>query len=326
VLSVGAHDDPLAARFRAAADRYVALPRQVRDARDQIAATELDVLLFADVGMDALTYTLAFSRMAPVQVATWGHPVTTGSPTMDYFLSSELLETTEADAHYTERLVRRPTLATYYVRPELTQPRRTRRELGLSDDRRLYLCPQTLFKFHPEFDATLAAILRGDPQGELVLIEGRTKNWTEQLQARFTRVMPDVVDRVRWLPALPNDRFLQLLAVGDVMLDPFHFGGGNTSYESLAIGTPVVTRPGLLLRSRIAQALYRSMAEKAEELPPPGLIAASAEEYAAAALELAAPGRRRDAARGWIAAHADAVFEDAAAVRDFAGFLESIAR
>jgi predicted O-linked N-acetylglucosamine transferase (SPINDLY family) len=31
--------------------------------------------------MDPLSYFLAFSRMAPLQVATWGHPVTSGLPT-----------------------------------------------------------------------------------------------------------------------------------------------------------------------------------------------------------------------------------------------------
>ena len=107
------------------------------------------MLVFAEVGMDAVTYTLAFSRMAPIQCATWGHPDTTGSPAIDYFISSELLETAEADAHYTERLVRLPNLGTYYERPRLVGPAAVAEFFGLPADRHLYLCPQTLFKFHP---------------------------------------------------------------------------------------------------------------------------------------------------------------------------------
>ena len=80
VLSAGDAQDPLALAFEDAADRFVRLPRDPAQARRLIAEHELDVLFFADVGMDALTTTLAYSRMAPVQVATWGHPVTTGSP------------------------------------------------------------------------------------------------------------------------------------------------------------------------------------------------------------------------------------------------------
>jgi len=66
--------------------------------------------VFTEVGMDAVTYTLAFSRMAPIQCTTWGHPLTTGSPAIDWFISSELMETAESDGHYTERLARLPNL------------------------------------------------------------------------------------------------------------------------------------------------------------------------------------------------------------------------
>ena len=38
--------------------------------------------------MDAFTYYLAFSRLAPVQAVTHGHPCTTGIPTIDHFVRS----------------------------------------------------------------------------------------------------------------------------------------------------------------------------------------------------------------------------------------------
>ncbi|HEX3724771.1 MAG TPA: TIGR03032 family protein, partial [Pirellulales bacterium] len=65
VISAGRDQTGLAEKFRLSADRHVQLPAQIEQARRQISELELDVLLFADVGMDALTYTLAFSRMAP---------------------------------------------------------------------------------------------------------------------------------------------------------------------------------------------------------------------------------------------------------------------
>jgi protein O-GlcNAc transferase len=108
VLSLASSGDELADLFAQAADQYLVVPQNVEVARQFVAAQGLDVLIFADVGMDAITSTLAYSRMAPVQCASWGHPDTTGSPTIDYYLSSTLLETSEADAHYTERLVRLP--------------------------------------------------------------------------------------------------------------------------------------------------------------------------------------------------------------------------
>src|SRR5262249_8223166 len=116
VLSLGRHDDALARFFKRHADRHVELPRHLPTARRLIAAEQLDVLYYTDVGMEPLSHALAFSRLAPVQCITWGHPVTTGIPTLDYFVSSGLLEADGAAEHYTERLVRLKTLPIYYYR------------------------------------------------------------------------------------------------------------------------------------------------------------------------------------------------------------------
>lgn len=64
----------------------------LQKARETVAALKLDVLVYGDVGMDALTTGLAHSRLSPVQVAFWGHPGTTGLSTMDYFITSDLFE------------------------------------------------------------------------------------------------------------------------------------------------------------------------------------------------------------------------------------------
>ena len=58
----------------------------------QIFMQDAQFTIYLDVGMDPMTYFLAFARLAPVQCVTWGHPVTTGVPNMDYFISSDLLE------------------------------------------------------------------------------------------------------------------------------------------------------------------------------------------------------------------------------------------
>jgi predicted O-linked N-acetylglucosamine transferase (SPINDLY family) len=126
--------------------------------------------------------------------------------------------------------------------------------------------------------------------------------------------MPDVVDRIKWLPALPREAFLQLLAAADVVLDPIAFGGGNTSYEALAMGTPVVTLPGELLRTRITQALY-AKAGYGE------LVTSSADEYVTKAVRLATdPDYHAVAARSIDDACA-VLYEDESEVRDLEAFL-----
>ena len=299
--------------FQQAADRFVRVPRQVATARRQIAELGLDILFFADVGMDALTQTLSYSRMAPIQCVTWGHPDTTGSPAIDYFVSSELLETPEAEGHYSERLARLPNLGTYYQRPSRPERSRPRETWGLALKSHVYLCPQTLFKFHPRFDEVLAAILRTDPHGELVLLEGRVANWTERLRRRLSGALGDAVSRVRFLPAQPHGDFMELLATADVILDPFPFGGGNTSYEALAVDTPVVTWPSPYLRGRITAALYAKMGWSA-------CIVQSAEQYAAVATRLAGDGAYQRSIRKQIRAASGVLFEDIDEVRALEAF------
>ena len=92
----------------------------------------------------------------------------------DAFLSSEHLETANGQDHYTETLLKILTLGITYERPTLSKGHRnTRRDFGLPADKHLYCCPQTLFKFNPEFDLVLGEILRLDPLAELVLLERR---------------------------------------------------------------------------------------------------------------------------------------------------------
>ena len=91
--------------IRAQADTYVDLPATLPPARQRIAELGLDVLIYADLGMEGFTYSLAFSRLAPVQCAMWGHPSTSGIWAIDYFISSALAETADAQTNYTEKLV-----------------------------------------------------------------------------------------------------------------------------------------------------------------------------------------------------------------------------
>jgi predicted O-linked N-acetylglucosamine transferase (SPINDLY family) len=254
--------------------------------------------------------------MAPIQCVTWGHPDTTGSPVMDYFVSSQLAEPDEADGHYSERLVRLPNLGVYYTRPALSGPARSREFFGLDAARHVYLCPQTLFKFHPDFDAVLRGILEADPRGDLVVLEGRVPNWTQRLRQRWARTLGESAARVRFVAAQSNPDFLQLLAGADVILDPFPFGGGNTTYEALAVGVPVVTWPGRFLRGRLASAMYRKVGWL-------DCVVDSAPAYVALAVRLANDASFREACGAQIRSASPALFEDGEEVVAWEDFLRA---
>jgi protein O-GlcNAc transferase len=312
--------DYVTAAMRCDADLMVDLEADLRRATKRVAAMELDILFYQDIGMEPISYALAFSRLAPVQCVSFGHPNTTGIPNVDYFVSNDLFEPENAQAHYSERLFlleNLPTLA-YYYRPATPEPG-SRESFGLRDADHVYVCPQTLYKLHPEFDALLHGILARDPLGVIVLIRTPYYNYADLLQQRLARTLADVWDRVIFLDAMRYSRFLQLLVLADVCLDTVHFNGMNTSLEAFSVGTPIVTLPGRLQRGRHTQAMYRKM----EILE---CIAKDAEDYVEIAVRL---GCNQDFARAIkqrIVARSGILFEDLRVVTEFERFFLSALR
>jgi predicted O-linked N-acetylglucosamine transferase (SPINDLY family) len=313
VLSIGDHQDELADSIRDRPDELVVLPLDARRARQTVADLRLDVLFYADIGMDPYSYSLAFHRLAPVQCVTWGHPVTTGIPNIDYFLSSKLLEPDDADEHYTEQLVRLVGLPTCYSRPK-PPPTYGRSHYGIPDDCHVYLCPQSLFKFHPDFDQVLKAILARDPNGHVVLVEGLEPEWTQTLHARFRLAFPEAINRVQFLSRQSRDAFLGLVAACDVMLDPLHFGGGNTTYEALSLGTPIVTLPSGFMRGRVTAACYRKMGLS-------DCIAGSEKDYIDLAVRLGTDPEYRQSMQARILDTNNVLFDDHESLREIEEFL-----
>lgn len=271
-----------------AADKVVNLPSDLTDARQAIAGEQLDILHYTDIGMEPLTYFLGFSRLARVQTVAWGHPNTTGIPNIDYFISGDPFDHDDGQADYSEHLVRLKHYPNYFYPYDPPDPLPARADFGLPEKGHIYLCPQSLFKLHPDFDPFIADILKADPQGILVLIEAACPQWTERLKSRFARTLSNCDDRVVFVPPQPPDLFRGLLCLADAILDPPEFSGGQTTYEAFCMGVPVVTLPIQLARGRLTYALYQTMHMT-------DLIAETRQDYVKLALRLGAdPGWRAE--------------------------------
>jgi len=208
--------------------------------------------------MDATTFAIAALRLAPLQCAAWGHPVTTGHPTIDVFFTSGPMEPEGADAHYTERLVRLPGIGTRYAAP--TIPKRLgKEELGLPSDGPLFLCPQSLFKIAPDDDRLFASVLAAAPSARLLVFEGRHPVLTAKYRARIEAACAAqgvrLDDRLVVRAQCRHDVYLQLNQACDATLDTLRWSGGNTSLDSIACGVPVVTLPGRFMRARQSAAM-----------------------------------------------------------------------
>lgn len=313
-LTMSHVDDEVSRALPVAADAIVRLPPDFLTARQQIANQQLDVLVYTDIGMDPWTYYLAFARLAPVQCVLLGHPITTGIPALDYFVSSRHFESTEGASHYTERLVTLETLPTCIERPQLPERIKSRSELGLPVDGHLYMSAQTVYKYHPDYDELFARILRVDPHGRLVIFAGRIDEWTALLKQRLSVAMPDVFDRIVWLSRLSHADYLQAMTHADAMLDTPAFNGGTTTLDALAVGAPVVTLPGPYLRMRMSLGYYSAIGVR-------DLIASDRDDYVRLALCLANKPAWREEIRQRILARCEALFDSRGFVEEFQRFL-----
>jgi protein O-GlcNAc transferase len=315
VFSIGRYDDEIAQFFKQHADHYIEVPKHLPSARKLIAEQQLDVLFYTDIGMDQISYTLSLSRLAPVQCVTLGHPITAGIDTIDYYISTDTLEVDEAQEHYTERLVKFKTLPVYFYRPVYEPPYKVRKDFELSDDDHIYACLQTAFKFHPEFDELLGGILRGDPRGKLVLSKWSVPRWERLLRQRFAVTLPDVLDRIQFVPMLSYHDYLNVLSLADVQLDTLHFGGGSTSYDGFTVGTPIVTMPTDLLRGRITLSLYKQMGIM-------DCITTDRQDYIKKALRLGTDASYRQEIHEKILANNHKLYENSAGVRELEQFFK----
>ncbi len=141
-------------------DRFVQGPLALDAWRRTILQDAPHVLLYPEIGMDTVAAQLAAQRLARVQCGSWGHPVTSGFPTIDYFISSDLMEPPDGVSHYSERLVRLPNLSIHYEPPEVRPIPLDRAELGLRPSAVVYWCCQSLPKYLPQFDQVFARIAR----------------------------------------------------------------------------------------------------------------------------------------------------------------------
>ena len=294
VFAIAPRNDSVAQAIRSAADSYAALPGDVDRVRTAIEAAELDILLFADVGMHPVNTFLSLWRLAPLQLTTWGHSVTSGIDTVDYYVSADSIEPANAQDLYSEKLLRMPG----YFMPRYERPpsRPSRGAAG-----HVYFCPQSLFKIHPDFDVALKGILERDAKAHIVLLGGSPR-WLEALRSRFARTLGNAAQRVRFMPPASHAQFLDAIAAADVIIDPFHFGGCNTSCEALALGVPVVTLPGFHLPGRFTMGLYR-------ELGIDSCIARSPEDFVDLSVRIASDAEHRRALSRQILERADALFD-----------------
>ncbi len=255
--------DFLTEQFRLHSDAFYHISEDLETTCEQIIANQLHILIYLDVGMDPQMYQLGGLCLAPVQCTTWGHPITSGLPTIDYFLSSVLMEPENAEEHYSEQLICLPKIGVSYPKPLIPILTKTRSDFLLRNDTVVYLSCQSLFKYLPQYDYIFAAISQQVPQAQFAFISHRSVNITEKFRQRlrhaFAKFSLNSEDFCVILPKQGWVEYLNLNCMSDIFLDTFSWSGGNTTLEAIACNLPIVTCPGEFMRGRHSYGILRML-------------------------------------------------------------------
>lgn len=304
-------------RYRQYADVFRHIPTGLEDAARQILQDQLDILVYLEIGLSPLILQLASLRLAPIQCSTWAHPVTSGLSTIDYFLSSDLMEPEDAQEHYSETLIRLPHLGTCFEKPVLPQQKRYREDFGLRRNAVVYLACQYLGKYLPQYDYLFAAIAQRVPNAQFVFLALPNAAIARQFQQRLTRAFSlyglNAEDHCLVLPGLDHQDYLDLNRCADLMLDSYGWSGGITTLEAVAVGLPVITCPGKLMRGRHTYAILKRM-----ELD--SLIASDLKSYEDLAVKLGSDPEFRHHMTEEVRQRRDLLFEDRECVAALAHF------
>ncbi|MEM8827916.1 MAG: tetratricopeptide repeat protein [Cyanobacteria bacterium P01_G01_bin.19] len=245
---------------------------------------KLHILIFPEFGMDPITLKLGCLRLAPIQITSWGHPQTSGLPTIDYYLSSDLMETENAEEHYTEKLVRLPNLSIYYTPLAIETKAISKKDIDIAENEIMFWCCQSLFKYLPNHDDVFPRIATELAKCKFVFIEAPqgesvTEVFRQRLNLTFQEFGLNYQDYCIFLPRMDTQTFASTAAMADIFLDSIGWSGCNSTLESIAQNIPVVTIPGELMRGRHSMAILKMMG--IEET-----IASSKEEYVQLAVRL----------------------------------------
>jgi len=276
--SIGAKADEVTDTLRGLADGW----RDVSGLSDEAAARlihsdGIDILVCLAARFDDNRPEICGWRPAPVQISLHDG-ATSGLAEMDYIIGDRWLLPRHTSEFFSERRLRMPQFYVADLPAGLPPPPAAPRS-GAP----VFCCFNGPAKISPSVLAAWGRILAALPTARLVLKyheHYRSAPLRERMLAAMTAAgaRPDqvafIADRDE------GGRFLARYNEVDIALDTFPFCGSTTSFQSLAMGVPVVTwaQPRMISRWTAAMVSALGMEE---------LIAASAEDYVARAIAAA---------------------------------------
>ena len=224
---------------------------------EQIQDDKVDILIDLS-GHSAGNRLGVFARKpAPIQVTAWGHATGTGLPTIDYLFSDVVAIPSVVRHLFPEKIYDLPCLVT------IDHPPGALRSLAapvLSNQCVTFGVFNRVSKISDVALGVWARILHATPRSKLLIKDAALDSEfvRDRLKEKFA-IHEISGDRIGLLGRTSRDEHLAAFKDVDISLDPFPWGGGVSTWESLHMGVPVVAMLGNGVSSRVAGAIAASI-------------------------------------------------------------------
>lgn len=264
------------------------------------------IIFYPDLGMKQNQSLLALSRLAPIQITTWGHSDTSGSPNIDYYITSKYYERCDdlslIKNNYIEKPIVLTSLGTYYFNPlaiahqyfsynsdllsingnmennniqgdnnihdnNIQKYNGIRQEYNyeidmnkISNKKIIIGCLQSNYKINAEFEECIKEILDNlTPYYDVEIYLSNSIPFNKIHLNRLNNTLKSHKNRIKWFSNLNQKQWLEVMSKCYLMIDPFPFGGCNTSLEAFSLNIPVVALPSNNISGRFTYGFYNKM-------------------------------------------------------------------
>ncbi|MGJ4945712.1 tetratricopeptide repeat protein [Bradyrhizobium sp. HKCCYLS1011] len=249
--------DRMTVQCRSAADIWVdAWQMSDEELAARIEADQVDVLVDLS-GHSAGNRLPVFARKpAPIQVSAWGHPTGTGLPTMDYVLADPVSIPPPVRHLFAEQIHDLPCMITMDAiegahATELPMLRNGYVTFGVFN---------RIDKISDVALAVWAELMQELPSARIVIKNTALDDayLRDSLIGRFVN-HGIAAERVTCMGSTSRADHLAQFGAIDISLDPFPQNGGASTWESLHVGVPVITKLGTTPSARAGGAVVSAI-------------------------------------------------------------------
>ena len=253
-------------------NKIIFLSNDLQYNQNKISNEKFHIIYYPDIGMIYEQTMLSYAKLAPIQITTWGHSDTSGNCSIDYFISSKYFEDIDnietIKNNYYETPILMNSLSTYYYSPKklcrstvnefFEKEFKPKEKYGFKEDDILIGCLQSFFKIYEPFEEIIKEILE-NTQNNVYILFCNSFPFNKFHLLRLQEKMKHNIDRIKFYQNKNMIEWMNLINICNFMIDPYPFGGCNTSLEAFDFDIPVVCLPSHLINGKFTEGFYKYM-------------------------------------------------------------------